>query len=365
MASVNRVREWRTARCLSQVALAASASLSRQSVNAIESGRATPSVDIALRLAAALDTKVEELFGTTLDAASVVADPCERAGLGRVALAHIAGRWISQPLDREGMAISADGLAERPVGKRSHIALLRAGLESRQNVLVMGCAPALGLLADRLNARSGSGRFLWFPRSSTAALEALARAQTHLAGVHLVDAKTREANLPDVRRHARQPTTVITLASWETGFVTARGNPKRIRKAAQLARRGLRLVGRESGSGARRLLESELKRAGLPTSLAARAHLQAGGQLEVAQAVAAGAADVGIATRDAAIAFGLEFVALAQERYDLALASDDLADPRLLRLFDVMTAAPFRRELAALGYDVAACGQRVAEVNAP
>jgi molybdate-binding protein len=318
-----------------------------------------------LRIAAALDTKVEQLFGAAVDTASVMADAYIRAATGRVALAHIAGRWVSQPLDREGMAISADGLAERRLGKRSQIALLRTGLESRQNVLLMGCAPALGLLADRLNARAGSGRFLWLSRSSTAALEALARAQTHLAGVHLIDAKTREANLPDVRRHARRPTTVITLAGWETGFVTARGNPKRIRRAAQLARKGVRFVGRESGSGARRLLESELKRAGLATSLAANNRLQAAGQLEVAQAVAVGAADVGIATRDAALAFGLEFVALAQERYDLALASDDLADPRLVRLFDVMTAGPFRRELAALGYDVAASGQRVAEVNVP
>ncbi len=55
---------------------------------------------------------------------------------------------------------------------------------------------------------------------------------------------------------------------------------------------------------------------------------------------------------------------LAQERYDLVVARDDLADPRLVRLFEVMTSAPFRRELVTLGYDVGQCGQRVAEILA-
>ena len=37
-----------------------------------------------------------------------------------------------------------------------------------------------------------------------------------------------------------------------------------------------------------------------------------GGHLDVAQAVALGAADVGIATRDAALAYGLDFVPLRE-----------------------------------------------------
>jgi molybdate-binding protein len=57
-------------------------------------------------------------------------------------------------------------------------------------------------------------------------------------------------------------------------------------------------------------------------------------------------------------------VPLAQERYDLVVARDELSDPRFVRLFEVMTSAPFRRELAALGYDVGQCGERVAEILA-
>lgn len=359
-AEPNRVREVREARGLSQVALAAAASLTRQSVGAIEAGRATPAVDVAIRLARALECRVEDLFGPA-PADAVTPERTGEAPGGRVALAHIGGRWVSFPLVGGELRLSADAVdAGGPA-----VELVRGEAEARENFVMMGCAAALGLLADRLHARSGAGRFVWLDRSSTAALAALAAEQTHLAGVHLVDGGSGEANVPDVRRHAGAGTVVLTtLARWEAGLVAAAGNPKRIRGPADLGRRGLRLVAREPGAGARRLLERALRGAGLPRALASEARVQVRSHLEVAAAVAVGAADVGVASRDVAIARGLHFVPLAEERYDLAVPLAGMDDPRLQRLFNAMTAAPFRRELAALGYDVRNCGDRVAEVHA-
>jgi len=232
-------------------------------------------------------------------------------------------------------------------------------------LVLMGCARGLGLLAERLNSRPGPGRFLWFSRSSTESLQALAHGRTHLAGVHLVDAKTGEPNVADVRRHAGgPPLTLFTLARWEAGLLTAPNNPKRIRSAADLGRRGLRCVVREPGSGARSLLERELARAGLPRALAGASPLRARSHLQVASAVAMGAADTGLATRDVALAFGLHFVPLAEERYDLVVPRSALEDPRVQRLFDTLSASVFQRELACLGYDVRASGERVAELSA-
>jgi putative molybdopterin biosynthesis protein len=180
-----------------------------------------------------------------------------------------------------------------------------------------------------------------------------------------VDSKTGEANLPDVRRlGSNRALVVITLASWQAGLLVLSGNPKRISTVAQLGRKDVRFALREPGSGARRLFDQELSRAGLPKELARNASIHASSHLEVAHAITLGAADAGIATHDAALAFGLGFVPLAQERYDLVVARDDLNDARLVRLFDVMSSGPFRRELAALGYDVEQCGERVAEILA-
>jgi len=361
----NRVRELRETRGISQGALAAAVRLSRQSVHAIEAGRAVPAVDVALRLATALDCPVEALFGSAATETLLSVESVGESKTGRVALAHISGRWLSYALDREGIQRSADGIIDRPVRGRGSVDPLRSVGEARENVVLMGCAPALGLLADRLNAHSGPGRFLWFARSSTSALEALGRRQTHLSGVHLVDSKTGEANVPDVRRHAsKRSLVVITLARWEAGLVLPPGNPRRISGVSQLGRRGIRLVSREPGSGARRLLEQELRRVELPVDIARKASVQATGHIEVAHAVSMGAGDVGIATRDAALAFGLSFVPIAEERYDVVVSRDDLNDPRLARLFDVMTAGSFRRELSSLGYDAGQCGNRVAEILA-
>lgn len=363
----NRVREHREARGWSQSVLAAAVQLSRQSIYAIEAGRTSPAVDVALKLSRVLGCAVEELFADALIEARFNAEVVGDVAPGRVALAHIAGRWLCYSLAGGGMMRSADGLASSVSKRGQHMAVetLRPSAEARENIVLMGCAPALGLLADRLNARPAQGRFLWLTRSSTSALEGLAHRQTHLAGVHLVDAKTGEANLPDVRRlGSKRALVVITLARWEAGLLTAAGNPKRISCVAQLAGKGLRLASREPGSGARRLLDQELREAGLAITIARRASVHATSHVEVAHAVALGAVDAGIATRDAALSFGLGFVPLAEERYDVVVARDELSDPRLVRLFDAMTAAPFRRELAALGYDVSQCGTRVAEILA-
>jgi molybdate-binding protein/DNA-binding XRE family transcriptional regulator len=359
----NRVRAVREARGLSQVELAAAASLSRQSVGAIEAGRATPAVDVALRLARALGCRVEDLFAGPGEA-TLSTEPAGPVQAGRVALAHIAGRWVAHPLTGEALRLSADAIVTQAQRGRVEVELVRARAEAQDNLVIMGCAAALGLLADRLGGRAGAGRCVWLSRSSTQALAALAAEHTHVAGVHLVDGRTGEANVPDVRKHVATALVLVTLARWEAGLVVAPGNPRKIRAASDLGRRGLRLVARETGSGARRLLDRELQRAGLPARLAGEASVRASGHLEVAQAIASGAGEVGVATRDAAIAFGLEFVPLAEERYDLAIPRALLADPRIDRLLDAMTQAGFRRELSSLGYDVRGCGDRVAELSA-
>jgi molybdate-binding protein len=65
--------------------------------------------------------------------------------------------------------------------------------------------------------------------------ESLGRSQVHVAGVHLVDARTGEANVADVQRHAgREPIVLVTLARWEEGLLTAPGNPKKLRRVAKV-----------------------------------------------------------------------------------------------------------------------------------
>jgi putative transcriptional regulator len=59
---LNKIRELRVARGLSQAELAKVMQVSRQTINAIETQRYTPSLPLALALARYFDTTVEEVF---------------------------------------------------------------------------------------------------------------------------------------------------------------------------------------------------------------------------------------------------------------------------------------------------------------
>ncbi len=58
----NRLRELRAARRWSQADLGEQVGVSRQAINALETDRHDPSLDLAFRLAAAFGLRVEEVF---------------------------------------------------------------------------------------------------------------------------------------------------------------------------------------------------------------------------------------------------------------------------------------------------------------
>ncbi len=349
-----RVRSRREQLNLPQQELAALARLSRQSLGAIEAGRAVPSVDVAVRIATALGASVEALFGEE-GAWSVPVGGGGGAPTARRVVAHIRGRWVAHPLGDREPEIAGDGVA---LDRGRSVDLFRPPAVVRENVLVMGCAPALGVLSDRLNAELGPGRFVWLPRTSKLGVQTMLRGEAHLAGMHLTDERGAEANDAHLKRCASStPVTRITLAHWEVGLVVARGNPKRIRRASDVARRGVRLVNRERGASPRLVLERRLRAEGTepPADLAiVRRHR------DVALVVASGAADVGPTVRDVAIGLELDFIAFREERFDLAVPTDMLSSPEIGRLLETLTSKRARTELSALGYDTRETGAQVA-----
>src|SRR2546429_6096988 len=84
----------------------------------------------------------------------------------------------------------------------------------------------------------------------------LARGEAHAAGAHLFDEESGEFNVPFVQQLLPgRDVLVVNLARWRAGLAVARGNPLGIRGVEDLGRRGVRVAGRESGSGARKLLD--------------------------------------------------------------------------------------------------------------
>jgi len=86
----------------------------------------------------------------------------------------------------------------------------------------------------------------------------------------------------------------------------------------------------------------------------------AAGHLAAAWQVRTDMADCCIATRAASRLFGLGFIPLVSERYDLAIRREHLNLPSVQTLFDTLSRSTFRRELESTGgYDASASGQRL------
>jgi molybdate-binding protein len=128
-----------------------------------------------------------------------------------------------------------------------------------------------------------------------------------------------------------------------------------------VARRGLRLVNREPGSEARSVLDRELAGLGIDARQLPGYGTRATGHLQVAAAITAGLADAGVASEPAAIAYGLAFIPLAAERFDLVIPAGLAGSREVQALLKVLSSRWLLDQLASLpGYDPSRCGDHVA-----
>ncbi len=356
----------RTARGFSAADLAKRVGISRQTIYAIEDGSFIPNTVIALRLARVLDVTVEQLFSIEQNeprVESVKAELLTRNGeqvndARFVRLCRVNERLMAVPSSTVPAYLPAtDGSIEARSGLTVSVKPFMDLAENGKRLLLAGCDPALSLVAELLNA-SGI-EVVAVPCSSRCALEWLKQGRVHAAGSHLVDSASGEYNVPIVKRLLPKSSfRIITFALWEQGLVLRRGNPKKIRSVADLARKNVRIVNREKGSGSRDLLDENLRKAGIVPDAVAGYERLASGHLSAAHAIASGAADCCIANRSAARSFGLHFIPIAVERFDLSFSKVSLELPAAKAFLDLLNRSTLRRKLEGVaGYDTAHTGE--------
>lgn len=368
----NTLYEMRQKRGLSAAALAAEAGVSRQTIYAMEAGSYVPNTTVALKLARTLTTTVEELFPLE-EETEARAEPLEALLIGGpvsegqpvqlcpvgaqlIAVAPDSYDWSLPPADAVLLSKAKAGSKPTPV----RVQPFHARLDLGKRLLVAGCDPGISVLARHL--RRAGIELVVLNRNSTTALSLLRDGLVHIAGSHLRDAETGETNISSVRKlFDRRQAAIIGFSNWEQGLVVARGNPKAIQAVADLARKTVSIVNREPGAAVRILLDDELKRLGVPAKAVKGYDRLANGHIPAAMQVMNGTADACIASKSAARVFGLDFVPLVKERYDLVLRKKTLDMPEVQALFDTLGRAAFRRELEAMGgYDTTPAGQQFA-----
>jgi putative molybdopterin biosynthesis protein len=291
----------------------------------------------------------------------------------RVRLGRVHGGLVASPLPRGAGVLTslvrADGLLVVPAeieghhaGEQVNVSLLREVDEIERTIVAIGSHdPVLDLAASELRAADPRVTLASTNVGSLGGLIALRDGLCHLAGSHLLEPETGEYTTPYVKRTlGEREIAIVRLVHREQGLIVAPGNPLAITGIGDLIRPRLRYVNRQRGAGTRVLLDYELATAGIEPATIAGYAREEPTHLAVAAAISAGRADCGMGVRAAARAFGLDFVAVAREPYDLVLERDALTQELLAPLWRLLDTPGFRSAVERLGgYDTAEMGRRI------
>jgi putative molybdopterin biosynthesis protein len=193
---------------------------------------------------------------------------------------------------------------------------------------------------------------------SMGGLSTLAENQADMAGCHLWDEQSDTYNLPYVQRVLPgRRLALVTLAYRRLGLIVPSGNPDHVHGLADLSQPGIRFVNRQPGSGTRLWLDANLKRLNISQQSIQGYSDERITHSEVARAVADGTAQVGLGLEAAAHPFGLDFIQLAYERYDLVMSESVYQLPAIQRLLDWLGRNGQKAFAGLAGYDTSDTGQ--------
>ncbi len=214
---------------------------------------------------------------------------------------------------------------------------------------------AVELLANQL---SDYLDVLTLPVGSLDGLVTLRQNLCNLSGTHLLDA-SGEYNLPFIRHFfPDRAMQVVTLAHREQGLMTATGNPKAIRSLADMARADVTFINRNTGSGTRLWLDRQLQTLDILAESIHGYENAVSTHTECAHLVQTGKADVALGLRAAARQFGLDFLPLFHERYDIVFTQEQ--STLLSPLLDTLQTSAFRRGIESLtGYETMHTGEKI------
>jgi excisionase family DNA binding protein len=263
----------------------------------------------------------------------------EMVAEGAVPCTKVTGRWLFPKAELDHWLASS---VSRPAGVTrpepapiiggSHDPLLEWALRESGS----------GLATLAIGSEAGLARF--------AAGEMVAAA-IHLHALHDPEVDANVVALK--RRNDLQDAVLIAFCRREQGLLLPAGNPMKLGSIDDVITKRARITMRPKGAGAQLLLLALLDRAkaSLERLVAVSPVCPTGP--DIAQAIRAGRADVGIATRGVANAAGLDFVPVVWEPFDLVMRQRDYFQPQLQALLKFLQSDEFAARARELGgYDI-------------
>ena len=197
------------------------------------------------------------------------------------------------------------------------------------------------------------------PEGSEAGYRRFLKGEVIAAAIHFHDLEDlgRDANIEVV---SREPTlydaVLVHFCAREQGLIVAKGNPKGIAGIGDVKRVKARVAVRPEGAGAQQLLLAMLRREGLAPKDLGQTLLAPTGP-DIAQAIRAGHADCGVATRAIATAADLDFLPVITERFDILMRQRDSYRAPLTTFLALLRQPALAERAAELGgLDISATG---------
>lgn len=290
----------------------------------------------------------------------------------RVKVGRVGEKYVVTPMGRgAGLLMSvvrADGFMLIPKGSEGYsqgsevkVNLWRSKREIDNTIVCIGSHDnTLDIIYNFLRKRYPHITLSSAHVGSMAGLIAIKKREAHVAGTHLLDEETGQYNVPFIKKlMADREIFLINLVYRIQGFIVKKGNPKNINRFEDLTRQDVVFINRQAGSGTRLLLDKHLRELNIPPSAIRGYETDEYTHMGVAAAVLTGRADVGLGILSAAQALGLDFIPLAEERYDLVIPAEFMDLEIIKALLDTITNdKEFRETVLKLGgYDIRDMGK--------
>ena len=243
----------------------------------------------------------------------------------------------------------------------THSTLLTPDKEDEPELIISGQDVVLDILANYLQQEGVNAARTYL--NSFEGLLSLYQDNIHVAACHLFDGF--DYNTSYVRSLMPGVPAVLINVSYRTqGFYVQKGNPKNIKGWSDLSRTDISVLNRRVGSSARILLDTQLKRLGIPASKVKGYDKIMKSHLTMAAAIAAGEADLAIGTeRISRQIDNLDFIPLLEERFDFVMKKEMLETEAAQKLIKVLRMPAFQKEIARFsGNDYRDLGKVITEV---
>jgi len=243
----------------------------------------------------------------------------------------------------------------------THSTLLTPVKQEQPALIIAGQDVVLDILANYLQDEGIDTARTYL--SSFEGLLSLYQDKTQVAACHLFDGA--DFNTSFVRSLMPGVPAVLVNVSYRTqGFYVQKGNPKGITGWKDLGREDISVLNRRVGSSARILLDTQLKKLGIPHSRVRGYDKIMKSHLTMAAAIAAGEADVAIGTeRISRQVDNLDFIPLLEERFDFVIKKEMMETEAVRKLLKILSSPAFRKEISHFsGNDYRDLGKIIAEV---